>query len=445
MTRVLDKKKVSIVRYEKSLESVRKAVDLCGGLNRLSSDAKVFIKPNVVFWTRFASFPKWGVITTSRVIEDMVVLLKERGVQKIVIGEGIVLNDPKDTESAPHAFESLGYYRLKARYGVDVIDVHNRPFKKVQLDDGISLDVNGDFLDSDFLVDIPVMKTHAQTVVSLGIKNIKGTLNVNSRKKCHSADPEKDLNYHVAKFIEMIPPCFTMLDGIYTNERGPGFDGKMRRSNILVGSSDMFSADKVGARILGFDASEVPHLVHASQNTGRPIDLSDVEPVGEPIEDVAAKHQYDFPYAEDDALPLPMKRMGIEGLAYRKYDLSMCTYCSSLNGIILTAIAQAWQGEPWNDVEVLTGKLMKPTPGKKKTILLGKCMYLANKDDPNINTLIAVKGCPPSTKKIVEAFNEAGIPLTHDIFDARETVPSLFMKKYEGRPEFDEAFFKIDD
>ena len=90
-------------------------------------------------------------------------------------------------------------------------------------------DFNRDFLESDFLVNIPVMKTHAQTVVSLGVKNVKGLIDVNSRKKCHSPDPEKDLHYIVSKLAKVIPSSFTIIDGIYTNERGPGFDGKMRR------------------------------------------------------------------------------------------------------------------------------------------------------------------------------------------------------------------------
>lgn len=440
-----NKHKVSIVQYESPLDSVRKAVDLCDGFNHLPSKAKVFIKPNVVFWTRFTAFPKWGVITTSRVIEDVVVLLKERGVEDIIIGEGMVLDDPRDTQTPLHAFERLGYNTLKQRYGVKVIDIHQEAFRPVEFDDGVSLQFNADFLNSDFVVNLPVLKTHAQTKVSLGIKNIKGTLDLNSRKKSHSADPERNLNFRIARFVEIVPPCFTILDGIYTSERGPGFDGKMRRSNLLVGSPDLLSADKVGAKVLGYDPSEVPHLVQAARNTGRPEDLSDVEVMGEPIEAVASAHQYSFPYAEDDdeSLPLPMKRMGVKGLSYRKYDLTMCTYCSTLNGIILTAIAQAWQGKPWDDVEVLTGKVMKPTPGKKKTILLGKCIYQANKDDPNINEMIAVKGCPPSTKRIVEAFNEAGIPLSHDIFENRDKIPGFFMKRYQGKTEFDDAFFQV--
>ena len=119
---------VSIVTYEHPTSSVRKAVDLCSGLSRLPQGASVFIKPNIVFWTRAVDFPKWGVITTSRVVEDMVVLLKENGVGHITIGEGTVLMDPKDTKTPAHAYASLGYETLKKRFGVKAINVFERPF-----------------------------------------------------------------------------------------------------------------------------------------------------------------------------------------------------------------------------------------------------------------------------------------------------------------------------
>ncbi len=435
---------VSIVRYESPFESVRRAAELCQGLAGLRSRDRVFIKPNVVFWSKEVDFPKWGVITTSRVVEDMVVLLKERGVRSITIGEGIVLMDPKDRETAAHAYEALGYNTLKRRYGVETIDVHERPFRKVDFGE-IALEFNADFLESDFLVDLPVMKTHAQTVVSLALKNLKGLLNIRSRKLCHSPNPEWDLNRAIAGFHGILPRGFTLIDGLYTNERGPGFDGKLRRSNLLVASADMLSADMVGARVLGQDPADVPHLAIAAQTAGRPCDLSDVLIEGENIEQVASRHGYSFPYAVDEEgeLPLPLKRMGVQGLSYRKYDLTMCTYCSYLNGMILTSIAQAWQGDAWDDVEVLTGKAMRPSPGKKKTILIGKCIYQANKNDPEIREMHAVKGCPPSTKQIVAAFRAAGIPLDGSIFEHLDRVPGFFMQKYEGRPEFDPSFFRI--
>jgi uncharacterized protein (DUF362 family) len=441
----MTQKTVAVVKYEKPLSSVRKAVSMANGLKRLSPGMKVFIKPNIVYWTRAASFHLWGVITTSRVIEDAVTLLKERGVEDITVGEGIVTFNPQDRQTPSHAFETLGYNVLASRYGVKCLNLHERPFETVNMGRGISLNFNADILKSDFVIDVPVLKTHAQTVVSLGIKNLKGTLDFKSRKRCHSADPDRDLHSMIARLPRVIQPDLTILDGIYTNERGPGFDGKLRRSNILVASTDMLSADMVGARILGYDVSEVPHLAWAARDWERPVDFSDISIVGEEVRSVASPHAYAFPYAEEaeESLPLPMKRMGIQGLSYRKYDLTMCTYCSYLNGRILNAIAQAWRGEPWDDVEVLTGKAMKPTPGKKKTILIGKCIYQANKDNSDINEMIPVKGCPPSTEDIVKAFRRAGIHLDPKMLEDVDTVAQLYAAKYEGRPGFDEAFFKI--
>ena len=61
-----------------------------------------------------------------------------------------------------------------------------------------------------------------------------------------------------------------------------------------------------------------------------------------------------------------MDKMGIQGLSYYKYDLSLCTYCSGMTRTILAAIAKAWKGEPWDDVEILSGKVMTPSPEKRK-------------------------------------------------------------------------------
>ncbi|MDP2971445.1 MAG: DUF362 domain-containing protein, partial [Deltaproteobacteria bacterium] len=255
--------------------------------------------------------------------------------------------------------------------------------------------------------------------------------------------PKKDLNYMVARLANKLPPSFTLLDGIYTAERGPFFEGRLRRSNILIASSDIFSADKVGAKVLGYDPSEIPHLVHAGRDLGRPLDLSDVDVVGAKIEAVASYHEHAFPYTEDGTLPKPLEKLGVKGLSYPKYDHTICTYCSGFTTIILMAIANAWRGKPWDEVEILTGKRMKPTPGKKKTILLGKCMVKANKDSADIQEMIAVKGCPPDLGEARDALRQAGIDVNPAFFDNMDMAAGFFMKKFEGKPEFEESFYRV--
>jgi uncharacterized protein (DUF362 family) len=394
----------------------------------------VFIKPNIVFWTKAVAFPKWGVITTSRVVEDVIILLKERGIDDITIGEGTVTMNPKDLATPAHAFETLGYGKLKQKYGIKYMNIFERPFKKVDFGDGVELRFNADALDSDFVVDLPVMKAHNQTVVSLGIKNLKGLIDVPSRKKCHNMTPGKDLHFWVSKLADKMPPMLTLQDGIYTNERGPGPDGKLQRSDL------------VGAAILGYKPEQVPHLMHAAENHGRLWDFSDIEVVGERIDDVARLHKYDFEYSETDEviLPTPLVKQGLKGVFYQKYDLSMCTYCSGVNGLMMSAIRFAWKGKAWDNVEILTGKSMSPTPGKKKTIMLGKCIYQAHKDNADIQEAIPIKGCPPKPEDMLKALHQAGIEADPGLFENIEALPGFFMGRYQDKPEYDEGFFKVE-
>ena len=319
-----------------------------------------------------------------------------------------------------------------------------RPKRKVDLGDGVELKFNQDVLESDLVVDLPVMKCHNQTMISLGIKNLKGLIDIPSRKKCHNMTPGKDLHFWVSKLADQLPPVFTLIDGIYSCERGPGPDGKMHRSNILVASSDILSADLVGTRLLGHDPADVPHLVHAAKHRNRPTDLSDVELCGEELEPLVRYHEFDFGFQSDleAELPVPMAKQGLKGIYYRKYDLSMCTYCSGVNGIMLSAIRFAWKDKPWGKIEVLTGKAMQPTPGMEKTILLGKCMYQAHKDNPGIKEPIAVKGCPPKPADMVKALHQAGIDADPGLFESIDQMPGFFMSRYTDKPEFEEDHFR---
>ncbi|TXT54018.1 MAG: hypothetical protein BAJALOKI1v1_2250001 [Promethearchaeota archaeon] len=437
---------VSIVKYESPQESVQKAVELIDGLEGISPDSKVFIKPNLVYWNKNCDFPKYGMLTTSRVVHDIVTLLNKKEFRDITIGEGIIGEDSKDQETPKDAFEKLGYYKLRDEYDVKVYDTFQRPYEKIQLSDHISARMNSDMLHSDFLINIPVLKTHAQCKVSLGIKNIKGLISIPSRKKFHSADSTFDLHYNVSQLANKIPECLTLLDGIFTLERGPAMDGKAHRSNILVASRDVLSADIVGSMLLGIDPVDVPSLVQAAKDRKRTPDLSDIEIKGETIESLSSPHAWDYEYKENDTLPLPYAKAGISGIKYHKYDESMCTFCSFYNGIILTAIKTAWKGrdgEPFDNIEVLTGKIMEPTKGMNKTILIGQCQYVKNRDHPHINELIAVKGCPPSTEDIKDALKKAGIKVASYFFKNIDKAPLLFMQKYQGKPEFSEKFFSI--
>ncbi len=438
----MNKYKVAITRYRRPFTSVKKVIELSGALSSLSGNESVYLKPNIVYWTRDSYYSKYGVITTSRVMEDVIVWLRNQGIKDITIGEGTVTSKPNDHETIHHAFETLGYNTFKKKYGVKLINIFERPFREVNLGDEIELNFNSDALESDFIITLPVLKTHSQTKVSLGIKNLKGLIDINSRKKCHSPDTEKDLELFVSRLPKKLPPTAAIIDGIYTNERGPGIDGRALRTNILIASSDVFSADKVGSSILGYDPSNVGYLNHYAKDNNRSIDISDIEIIGEKIDDVRIPLEYKFQYTEDGMNALTFEKQGIKGLSYREYDNSLCTYCSTTTSALMNAISFAWAGDPWDDIEVLLGKRMEPTPGKKKTILLGQCMVNKHRNNPLINEMIPIKGCPAKLENIVNALADAGIKINPEILENFDNISRITGLQYRHKfDEFDESFY----
>jgi len=432
---------VAVVKYEKPLESLKKAVDLAGGLGDVSGASKVCIKPNIAFWYEGVNFPKYGVLTTARLIEDMVILLKEHGAKDIAIVEGVVEFEKESESLLKLAAKGMGLDILTQRYGVELIDVHKGSFKKVTAGD-VSLSINTDILEADYIVNMPVLKTHNQTMVSLGIKNLKGLLNIASRKRCHNADQSIDLDYCISKLPEIVQPSLTIFDGIYTLEKGPGYYGEAHRSNILIASKDLVSADKVGSTVLGIDPQTVPHIALLARSKNRPADLSDINITGEvDVETATTPHMWALPSYE-----LMFELMGIRGVTMPvpDGDKTSCTYCGYLVPCIPIGIIQAKNTDKhFDDIEILHGKIVEPTPGHKHTLLFGQCQVKKNGKNSLINHGVAVKGCPPSKKGFIEAFDELGIELPDNPMEWIEKAPEFFMAQYVGKPEFDEAFFKI--
>ena len=168
---------VGLVKYTTPYESLKKAIDNAGGIDEIKGNSKVFIKPNFVIWYDGVPFPKYGVLTTARMIEDLVILLNDHGITDLTLIEGIVKADESSDSLLSLASKGMGLDHLTKKYGLKMIDVHNAKFADIKLDD-VTLSVNADILNADHIINMPVLKTHLQCKISLGIKNLKGLINI---------------------------------------------------------------------------------------------------------------------------------------------------------------------------------------------------------------------------------------------------------------------------
>ena len=71
-------------------------------------------------------------------------------------------------------------------------------------------------------------------------------------------------------------------------------------------------------------------------------------------------------------------------------------------------------------------------------------MYQAHKNNPDINEMIAIKGCPPKIEDIQKALHQAGIDVNPMLFELFDKAPGYYLSRYEGKLEFDESFHRIE-
>src|SRR5450759_2834280 len=80
---------------------------------------------------------------------------------------------------ADRVFKKAGYADFEEKYGFPFIDIDSAESREIKLPGGKSVKnsvVSLDVLTCDRLINVPVMKTHLQTVVTLGLKNLKGAV-----------------------------------------------------------------------------------------------------------------------------------------------------------------------------------------------------------------------------------------------------------------------------
>jgi uncharacterized protein (DUF362 family) len=387
----LMERNVAILRYEPGTNSVARAISLCEGANDLKSHYKIMIKPNVVLGGRvFKSFIK-GCVVNAGLLEEIIVFLKEFGCSDITIGEGSVLLPElsADTESA---FEYSGVAELARRHEVKLMDFYKHPFEKVELG-GKKIEVSLPVLEADYIINVPVLKTHNQTRVSLSIKNLKGCLSYKSKKSFHNFGLE---NY-IAMLGAYIKPQLNIVDGLYTINNGPTSLDYQEVGVVLAGA-DPLAVDIVGTMILGINPAEVGHIKEYAAITGGSLDISTIDVRGESIGSVKVETRWNEP-------PWPKEFMqihNVKGVDMPTPGPSLCSSCGFGLSRVIFMLFREIAGQTLDQVAIYFGDEKAP-PGFKQYFLLGKCGIKANRHIPDA---IKIKGCPPNINECLKTLKE---------------------------------------
>ena len=328
----------------------------------IPAGATVALKPNLVV----AGTPDSGATTHAGVLSGCIAYLQDHGFSAISVIEGSWVGD--DTG---RAMRGCGYDRVCDEYNVPFFDLKRDQTRQVKTPLR-PMEICRKALDAGFLINLPVLKGHCQTVMTCALKNCKGCLPDREKRRFHT----EGLNKPIAALAAALKPELTIVDSICGDlnfEEG----GNPVQTNRMYLGTDPVQIDAYGCRLMGLELEDVPYIRLAEQWGAGSVQISpsDLVLLNEP--------QAGRTYPAPSGL--------VKRLTRRVRADSACSACyAALVRGLYTA-----RSEPAEDIMIGQGWRGKEVKG----LGIGNCCAGATD---------CVKGCPPTAKAVADALRSGG-------------------------------------
>lgn len=238
-------------------ERLMEGFQALGGIKELSAGKKVFVKINQLANTS----PQEAVTTHPLVVEKVVKILLEYGAE-IIIGDDIQSEEGRD------GFIITGMRDIAQRFGVRLLNLKACPYEKVKREDNKfikELYIAKPVLEADLVINIPKLKTHSQTILTLAIKNLYGIIPMGERSRYHAVYPRiEDFSEVIVDIFNSCIPSLNIMDGILAMEGEGPQAGTPKRLGFLLVSRDAVAMDSIVAAALGIRPGGVQHISAAA-------------------------------------------------------------------------------------------------------------------------------------------------------------------------------------
>ena len=268
--------KVAVVKGERGHEPVFKALDLIDYKKALAGWEKVVIKVNFICEKTWDT----GATTDPIVVEAIIRKMADLPVKVFVAESNATITN------ADKAYVKTGMKEMCDRNGVEFLNLsHVKERVKLAV-------LNGEVLKSvtvprvateSAVISVAKLKTHSNTGVTLGMKNMFGLLPDRFKAKYHA----KGINKVIVDINSVLKPVLTIIDGFVGMEGSGPIDGTPVQMNLIIAGADVVATDATACRAMGFDPHQVKHILKA-HNKGLG-NMDNVEILGKKLENVVYK------------------------------------------------------------------------------------------------------------------------------------------------------------
>lgn len=284
--------KVSIVKDHDPYRRTLSALHLLDEI-KVSPQSKVLVKPNLAPFFQFSQSSQASqidpcrVATSTMVVKAVLDFLRQCGARNIIVAEGPCAFGI--SEDAMFGFKACGYQELCRDFGCKLVDLDTDEMVNVKIPDALCLErtkIARTALESDFLVSVPVMRTHAFSTISLGIKNLMGCISRNHKGEMHPDGDRSGFHERLFDLAKLLKPSLSVIDASGCTDKSTHEKGSLPQLDLTIAGKDVVAVDSVGAAVMGIPWEWLPWLVVAHRKGLGTANLNQIQVVGESIDAV---------------------------------------------------------------------------------------------------------------------------------------------------------------
>ncbi|MCE5239611.1 DUF362 domain-containing protein [bacterium] len=251
---------LAVARGTSAQETLKAALGVFGGMKAfIQPGDRVVIKPNLA-WSRT---PEQAACTSPEVLAAVIAACRDAGARDLIVGEHAC-------DVAAVVFDLSGARAVCAQAGIELVDWSSpQLYREQALAQGQTLkadQIATDLLDCDVYINLPTLKHHSASTVTLALKNQMGC--VQDRGRYHSergAAGANNLHRNVVDLATALRPTLNILDATRALKTGgPKGPGVVEQLDTICVSPNIVAVDAYGARLLGHDPLSIPHLAMAA-------------------------------------------------------------------------------------------------------------------------------------------------------------------------------------
>lgn len=243
----------STKRGRESRILLRQCLSELGGIETfVKKGDRVLIKVNICGGNPY----RIGSFTTVEVVDELVTLISESGGTPIVVDADMIWTEFWQAASQE------GYYRWAENTSVRLLNLSET--QCAYFDFGGVLEktvISKELLNADVIVSLPTMKTHILTGVTLGMKNMYGTLPQMDKAIYHRLGIDEVIFEVNKAFL----PNLTVIDGTVGGEAMGPLSSEPVNFQTLIASGNVVVADALACKLMGFNPFDIVHIRKAHE------------------------------------------------------------------------------------------------------------------------------------------------------------------------------------